>query len=203
MGHTIEGSYTTYTDPRGFSEGDSTAIWRRADDIDFTTNVEIIKIEPISQSVISNYTLTEADNNKYIQFSVIPRSTAQDFNEGFESSIILQDKIRMPQTVPIVTLKRPYNNTRFYAGNDVIMSAEAICDDTTITKIEYYANGLLIANSSEFPYTASWNISKTGNYSIFAKAYNALGESADSEVVLIEAIDKPQIVDEFDELREK
>lgn len=203
VGHTIQGSYSTYSDPRNYAESGSTATWRRADDANFTTNVETIKTESISQGTSSSYKLTTADNNKYIQFSVVPRSSAADFNEGYESSTVLQNKIRMPQTVPTVTLKRPLTATRVYTGDAITMAASAICDDTTITKMEYYANGSLVAQSEAAPFSASWTGAVIGTYSVYAKAYNALNESASSAPISMEVITKPRLADEFDVLREK
>ncbi|MDD4689091.1 MAG: leucine-rich repeat protein [Eubacteriales bacterium] len=185
VGSTLQGSYNTYFDPMGNPESGSTATWSRADDKAFTTNVQDIITVPISQGAVSNYTLTQADNGKYIKFSVIPRSAAQESNEGEEVSETLNDQIRMPQTLPIVTLTSPYPNYRVHEQTDIALSAVAVCDNTTITRIEYYANDALIAQSSSYPYNAVWSDTEPGDYTIYARAYNALGEYGDCATVSI------------------
>lgn len=193
VGNTLQGSYGQYIDPLGNAESGSTATWRRADDKAFTTNVVDIKTIPISQGAVSEYILTNADNGKYIQFSVIPRNAAQELNVGEEVSTVLNDQIRTPKTVPTVTLSSPYNNYRVHEKTDISLSASATCDNTTITKIEYYANNSLIAQATADPFDAVWNSALPGNYTIFARAYNGLGEYGDSASVSIKvyAISEP------------
>lgn len=203
VGHTLEGYYSTFFDPRGYEESGSTAIWRRADDAAFLTNTEVILTEPVSRNTLSRYTLTQADLGKYIQFSVIPRSAAQDFNEGYESSVALSKPVRLPVTVPSVTMDLPHTDIRVFQGDPITLSAIATCDDTVITHIEYYANDVLIAQSQEGSFASLWNGATQGTYAVYAKAYNALGETGVSQPVIIEVIAKAQPADEFDLLRER
>lgn len=195
VGSTLQGSYTTFKCPEGSTESGSTATWSRADDSGFTTNVVPIKTEPISAGITSNYTLTNQDDGKYIKFSVVPRSNAADNNVGDEASSILSSKIRVPQTVPIVNLTSPRDGYRVYVGNDINMSATAVCDNTTITKIEYYANNIKCTESSTSPYLATWSGAAVGDYSVFARAYNALGEHADSAVINMRVADLSERTD--------
>lgn len=183
VGETLQGSYSTYTDSSGNGESGSTATWRRADNSSFSSNVEDIKTEPISAGSISTYTLTSQDIGKYIQFSVIPRNQAAEYNVGEQVSTVLSQQIRMPVTVPIVNLLTPKDGFRTYEGRDIALTANVICDNTTITKVEYYANDIKCAESTVEPFSATWSGAQIGNYQFFAKAYNALGESAASSTI--------------------
>lgn len=184
VGSTLTAGYT-YDDPLGREESGSTATWRRADDKDFTQNVEDIKTENVSSSTVSSYVLTEADADKYIQFSVIPKNADTELNTGDEASVVYDKKIRMPQTVPTVTLTAPYNGYKAYVNTAVTLSADAVCDITTIEKVEFYVNDALYETAQSAPYSLTWTPSEPGDYTIYAKAYNALGESGVSDTVSV------------------
>jgi sialate O-acetylesterase len=184
VGSTLTAGYT-YDDPLGREESGSTATWRRADDKDFTQNVVDIKTESVSASTPSTYVLTEADADKYIQFSVIPKNADAELNTGDEASVVYNEKIRMPQTVPTVTLTAPYNGYKAYVNTAVTLSADAVCDITTIEKVEFYVNDALYETAQSAPYSLTWTPSEPGDYTIYAKAYNALGESGVSDTVSV------------------
>ncbi len=56
--------------------------------------------------------------------------------------------------------------------------------DSSITKIEFYANGKKIGEDSTIPYCLSWKFD-TGQYSIMARSYDK-GKIIDSENIIIE-----------------
>lgn len=184
VGDTLTASYT-YTDPKNNPESGSTGTWERADDFKFETNVETIKTEAVSATTGSTYTLTNADDGKYIRFTVIPRHGAAELNVGDPVSFVYATRIRKPQTVPVVTLTSPGVGFKTYVNSEVALSATATCDNTTITKIEFYANDELVATANQAPFEATWTPTVDGDYTIKAKAYNALGENASTEGVAI------------------
>ena len=51
--------------------------------------------------------------------------------------------------------------------------------------VEFYRDGDLVATSGEWPYTARWEITGPGTYTFWAVAYDAAGNSAESEHVLV------------------
>lgn len=189
VGATLTGSYTNFITTDGSNESGSSATWYRADDRDFTQNAEVIKTEPISAGVVSEYTLTDADVGKYIKFAVVPRSDAPESNVGDETAAVLAEQVRIPQTIPTVTLLSPRDGYKVYVGNDIQLAASAVCDNTTITRVEYYANDSLCASSETAPYAATWSGAAVGDYTLFARAYNALGEYGDSAPIQIRVAD--------------
>ncbi|MFC4261246.1 T9SS type A sorting domain-containing protein [Ferruginibacter yonginensis] len=68
VGQTLTGSYT-YADAEGNTEGTSTFKWYRANDVAGTGEVAI------AGATATTYTLTGADLNKFIRFSVVPVAT--------------------------------------------------------------------------------------------------------------------------------
>lgn len=189
VGETLTGQYETYDDPMGNVESGSTATWRRADDKEFQTNVEEIKTEPIAAGQTSTYTLTDADNDKFIQYSVTPRNAAAELNVGEEVSYVLPEKVRMPITKPSVTLLSPADGYRMLQNSELELKAEASCDLTTITKIEFYVDNVLYTSVEQAPYTTTWTAAEIGEHTIYAKAYNALGENTDSTQAVVEVLD--------------
>ena len=184
-GETLTGTYGTYTDLNGDQENGSVATWYAADDKDFTTNVTTLKTEAISAGTNSTYTLTENENGKYIRFGVTPKNNAAENSVGAEVFAALEDAVRIPQTKPVVTLLTPANNSRIYQGATINLTVDVACDNASITKVEYYANDNLIATATTAPYSATWASDELEDYAVYAKAYNNLGETTESETAYI------------------
>lgn len=189
VGSVLTGRYESFVSTDGSVESGSTAAWYRADDSAFTQNVEMIETKPIAAGEEFYYTLTEADNGKYIRFGVTPRSNAEEENLGDETFAQLAERVRIPQTIPIVSILSPRDGYKVYVGNDIQLTASAVCDNTTITKVEYYANGTLCGMSETAPYAVTWSGAAVGDYTLTAKAYNALGETAESSAINIRVAD--------------
>lgn len=202
VGQPLSGTYA-YSDPLGNKEDGSIAVWRRADDAAFTSNVIEVKREPISANTASVYIPTTEDIGKYIQFAVIPKSVAIENQTGSEASKICMQAVRAPVTKPTVDLVLPYADIRVRAGEPVFLSADVFADNTDITQVDYYANNQLVAEAKTSPFTAKWENPVEGTYSVYAKATNALGETGESVPVQITVVPQPVISDEMDLLREK
>lgn len=186
VGETLIGAYGSYFDENADVENGSACSWIRADDSSFTTNVQVVKSESILAGGNSSYILSESDVGKYIKFSVIPRNNAAELPEGATAEAFLSQAVRVPQTIPIVELLNPVNNARIKKGVTINLESSAVCDNTTITKVEYYAINYSgdhekIAESFEAPFAAAWSSNEPEDYGIYAKAYNGLGEPAVSQ----------------------
>jgi hypothetical protein len=55
--------------------------------------------------------------------------------------------------------------------------------DSSITKIEFYANGKKIGENTTVPYSLTWK-ADAGQYSIMARSYDQ-GETIDSDSIII------------------
>lgn len=181
-GETLTGTYATYTDLNGDVESGSVATWYAADDKDFTTNVTTLKTESISAGANSTYIITEDEVGKYIRFGVLPKNEAAENPVGEEVFAALEDAVRVPQTKPVVTLLTPANNSRIYQGATINLTVDVSCDNAEITKVEYYANDNVIATATTAPFSATWASDELEDYAVYAKAYNSLGETTDSEI---------------------
>jgi len=71
---------------------------------------------------------------------------------------------------PTVTLLAPTNGTAVRMGTNFVLSASATDIDGTISRVEFYRNGALVAVSSNAPFTATLSNLALGTYTITARA---------------------------------
>lgn len=83
---------------------------------------------------------------------------------------------------PQVTLVEPAAGVQYRLGQDIYVPLQAEPEDNVqMAYVEYYLDGELVASSEEWPYTARWEIAEPGEYTFWAVAYDAAGNSAESE----------------------
>lgn len=85
-------------------------------------------------------------------------------------------------TPPTVTLTAPPANAHYVLPVSVTLSATAAAPETndTVAKVEFFANGTLVATVTAAPYTFSWANPAAGVYAITAVATDALGGTTTS-----------------------
>ncbi|MDD4689236.1 MAG: leucine-rich repeat protein, partial [Eubacteriales bacterium] len=173
---TLTTSYT-YIDPMGRAESGSVAVWEVCEEADFTSSeVFPLKVQECSASNPPSYMIQETNDGKYIRVTITPKNADSTLNVGAPVYAQLTEKVRLPQTMPIVTLTAPSDGFMANANKPINLAATAACDNTTITKIEYYANNTKVAEATAAPYETTWTPTEMGDYTIYARAYNALGE---------------------------
>ncbi len=85
---------------------------------------------------------------------------------------------------PIVTITSPLSFSVLEKGIHEI-KANASDDDGTITKVEFYANGIFIGEDHETPFSIQWNINNDGEYLLVARATDNEYLSAVSHGIMI------------------
>ena len=87
---------------------------------------------------------------------------------------------------PTVTLAAPEPDTRYRIGTDFYVPLQAEPEDNVqMAYVEFYVDGERVATSEEWPYTARWSLAEPGTYTLWAVAYDAADNSAESERVTI------------------
>jgi hypothetical protein len=71
---------------------------------------------------------------------------------------------------PTVALTAPVAGSTNNVNTPVLLLAEAEDTDGNITKVQFYANGLLIASDDVYPYSAEWTPTSPANYELEARA---------------------------------
>jgi hypothetical protein len=80
--------------------------------------------------------------------------------------------------VPSVGLLTPASNSGYAAPALVMLQASASSTNSTIVKVEFFANGAKIGESNLSPYKYAWINVPAGTHQLSAKATDALGASA-------------------------
>jgi len=76
---------------------------------------------------------------------------------------------------PLATLVAPGAGQVFHAPASIAFNATATDADGTVTKVEFYANGRLLATDTAAPYEHVWSNVPAGAYTISAVAYDNWG----------------------------
>lgn len=75
---------------------------------------------------------------------------------------------------PSATLTAPSDNQLFQGPANITISATPWDSDGTISKVQFYAGGTLIAPDTEAPYSATWSTATGGTYTLSAQAFDNL-----------------------------
>ncbi|MDP9792289.1 hypothetical protein J2S43_000801 [Catenuloplanes nepalensis] len=82
---------------------------------------------------------------------------------------------------PTVSLTSPADGATFTAPADVNLAATAADTDGSITRVEFYRNGLLINTDTTAPYGYATTGLPAGSYTVQARAYDSAGLTATDE----------------------
>ncbi|TCI84506.1 carbohydrate-binding protein [Tenacibaculum sp. M341] len=86
---------------------------------------------------------------------------------------------------PQVSLTSPVNGSNYSVNETIQLTANASDADGTVAKVEFFANGSLIATENTAPYITDTTIAQAGTYSITAKATDNSGAVTTSSPVSI------------------
>ncbi|MBM3210642.1 hypothetical protein FJZ33_00365 [Candidatus Poribacteria bacterium] len=107
--------------------------------------------------------------------TVIARNSEGSDSFSFPLVVLAGDK-------PVVSILSPKAGTVQGMVN-ITVKAD---DDKGVTKVEFYIDGILVAERDSFPFSYSWDTTGiSGNHVIEAKAYDSDGNQGNSEPVLI------------------
>ncbi|MGW1926352.1 cellulose binding domain-containing protein, partial [Streptomyces massasporeus] len=96
---------------------------------------------------------------------------------------------------PVAVLTSPAPGAVFTAGDAVPLAATAAAaDGATVSKVEFYSDTALLGTDTTAPFTFGAAGLATGTHSLYAKAYDSLGASAESAPVGITVAAGPALV---------
>ncbi|GAA4276161.1 hypothetical protein GCM10022259_08850 [Aquimarina mytili] len=87
-------------------------------------------------------------------------------------------------TAPQVSITSPTNGQSFVQGNSVTISANASDSDGTVSKVEFYVDGNIIAEDTTAPYATNWTAT-LGNHNLTAKAIDNDNQTTTSTTISI------------------
>ena len=88
-------------------------------------------------------------------------------------------------TAPTVSLTAPAVNSNLPVGTSVTLEATAADSDGSITKVEFFVDGVLAGTDTSSPYQYNWVSSTLAIYSLTAKATDNAGGVTTSEAVSV------------------
>jgi len=87
--------------------------------------------------------------------------------------------------IPSVSITSPVNKSTFNPLSSITIDASALDSNSTIAKVDFYSDTLLLGTSTTTPYSFTWNNVAFGKYSLTAIATATDGYTAVSTPVLI------------------
>ncbi len=106
------------------------------------------------------------------------RNWVDDFRVAFNSDVSL------PQP-PTISITSPANNATFAAGASVTITVNAQAPGSTVEKVEFFANGSKIGESTTAPYSLTIPNVPKGAYNVTAKITSGAGISVTSAPVKV------------------
>ncbi len=92
---------------------------------------------------------------------------------------------------PWIRITSPANGSVQHA-QVILTSAVVVEPGVSVTRVEYYVNGLLLGFATTAPYSLTWDTrGLNGSYSLTAKAYDSLGRSNATETAVVITISNP------------
>ena len=86
---------------------------------------------------------------------------------------------------PTVEITSPHNNARVYRFWGTWIRADAEDPDGSVTKVEFYADGVLLNTDTSAPYNYYWYPTSRGTQTLTAKAYDDGGVETTSDPVTV------------------
>ena len=111
--------------------------------------------------------------------------TPEIFHDPATGAVRLQAATLAAELLPTVAIVMPTNNSVFTAPAQVSLQADAADPDGAILKVEFFANGLKLGETSAQPYTFLWTNVLSGSYLLTAQATDNEGATALSVAIPI------------------
>ena len=94
-------------------------------------------------------------------------------------------------TNPTVSITAPANNTSFFQGTDILITAVADDLDGTVTLVEFYDGTNKIGEDTTSPYSFNWTTASIGNHMLTAKVTDNENATVTSSAISIDVTQAP------------
>src|SRR5207253_2124881 len=92
----------------------------------------------------------------------------------------IQAALTLSNNPPSVFLTSPPDQATFAASQNITLSANAADLDGSVVKVDFFASGFLIGSTTAPPFSVSWTNVSAGNYLLFARATDNIGNATTS-----------------------
>jgi hypothetical protein len=90
---------------------------------------------------------------------------------------------------PVVAVTAPATGTQVAINHTATLAAAATDSDGIITSVQFLVNGVDLATTSTYPYSANWTPASLGTYTITARATDNSGNVTTSSAVTVSVVD--------------
>lgn len=157
-----------------------------------TANQRVQRVEcldPVSGAVLASHTLSNFSGGAYLVLTlrgnVNLRFTALAGPGATLSGLFFDDAINAP---PVVTLVTPEEGSIVELPSGVNLSSAAADSDGTIALLEYYLDGQWVGATPAGFFSMTATNLREGLHTVFARAFDSLGDYSDSDLVVFEAV---------------
>jgi hypothetical protein len=119
--------------------------------------------------------------------------TARAIDNGLGIVISTSVTVNIVNQPPLVSLITPTNGAFIVLPMTISLTAEVSDPDGHVTKVDFFANGMLVGRATNPPYVATWTNAGAGSYNLTAVATDNGGSSATSAAIAINARRIPAI----------
>ena len=135
--------------------------------------------DPRSGGALRNGSVTSISGGGQRALGTAPDNTTQDW------AVLITSSGGGGNLAPAVSLTSPTASQQFTPPASIRIIANAADSDGSISKIEFLANGALIATEATAPYDWTWSNVAGGTYTITAKAFDNSGATTTSSAVTV------------------
>lgn len=111
-----------------------------------------------------------------------------EYTDKDELYVIVSDS---ESVVPFVSIVSPENGASYFEGKPVAISATASDLDGTVTQVEFFVGETSIGTDTDEPFGVTWMGGEIGTYELTAMATDNGGNTATSNVVVVEVKEAP------------
>ena len=94
----------------------------------------------------------------------------------------------VPNVAPTVALTSPTAGQSFVQGSAIALAATASDSDGTVSRVEFFANGVKLGEDTSAPYSFSWAGAAVGSHTLSAVASDNVGASTTSAAVSVSVV---------------
>lgn len=132
--------------------------------------------EPVEDNVLHIWDTTGLEGLFSVKLLVLRAEQAFD-------EVTVQ--VTVDNTPPTVNLTAPLPGEVFELEDESIVIQPNAADNLSLSRVEIYVDDRLVTASTVAPFTTRWKMTGVGTHRVFARAFDAAGNEADSETVSV------------------
>ena len=143
---------------------------------DHWQQIDTDHLSPVSNGQLGAWDTSALDGLYSLRLTVLRA------DNSIEQTVI---QVTVDNTPPTIQMLQPNNGKTFQMADEYVTIQPNVNDNVSMSKVEFYVDGQLIATSTISPYNERWLITSPGPHTIQVKAYDTAGNVAAGPTVTI------------------